>query len=86
MKRKYKDFLDGNLDNNIIIRSSKRRKLNNGNFMEIINNINSEIIFIKSDIKDIKSNLDIIKKKIEAIEIFIGMKYKKFDSNPSYIC
>lgn len=85
MKRKYTDISNYNQ----IIIGQKRRKLNDGTSVQIINSVNlikNEVFLIRKDVNNIKMELDMIKKKLQDIEYFIGMKHKKFENNASYIC
>lgn len=87
MKRTYKQFLKYDNDQNIQIQQFKKRRLNNlNNVNDNLDNINKEIYNLRYEMQKIKLSVEELKKSIEDIQIFVGMKHKKFDSTPSYIC
>lgn len=85
MKRSFSQFNN----NNIQLQPLKYRKLNNNNRMTMdMNNINilrGEIYEMRKDIDLIKREMRELKDMIKEVRIFVGMEYKKFDNECSYI-
>lgn len=87
MKRTYSQFSNNSSNQNI---NNKHRRLNNNQTLSIktdkYQEIKNEIYHLRNRMLKMENDVKDLKNMIEEIQYFIGMKYKKFDNDPTYFC